>query len=137
MPTIRRFLRLSFVALLLMGAACASGGGAAGSSPPNRSIITESEIPSTGTESLYDLIQRLRPEFLRVRPNQTYTASASASAPPPALVVNGQRYGEFSDLRSMAANSVTMVRYYTIEQSKVKFGTQYSGGVIELVLRTL
>ena len=82
---------------------------------------------------------RLRPEFLRVRPAQKYSlqegAGASGPAPAPALIVNGQRAGELSDLRQIAATSLRTVRYYTIEQAKRKFGMQYDGGAIEIEYR--
>lgn len=138
----RLTLRRAFAALLLASAtACASGGAsAAGSSAAsNRSVITESELPTSGTETAYDVIMRLRPEFLRVRPAQKYSlqegAGASGPAPAPALIVNGQRAGELSDLRQIAATSLRTVRYYTIEQAKRKFGMQYDGGAIEIEYR--
>ena len=135
-------LRPALVALLLASAtACASGGAsaAASSTASNRSVISESELPTSGTETAYDAIMRLRPEFLRVRPAQKYSlqegAGASGPAPAPALIVNGQRAGELSDLRQIAATSLRTVRYYTIEQAKRKFGMQYDGGAIEIEYR--
>jgi len=134
-------LRRSLVAALLAVAtgACASGGASASdpsTSSSTRSVITEAELPTSGTETAYDAIQRLRPEFLRARPAQSYTlqtnGGASGPAPAPALVVNGQRAGELSDLRQIAATAIRSVRYYTIEQAKRKFGMQYDGGAIEI-----
>jgi len=118
--------------------ACASGGAAnAGSSTSSsRYVITESELPTSGTETAYDAIMRLRPEFLRTRPAQSYSlqenGGASGPAPSPALIVNGQRAGELSDLRQIAATALKTVRYYNIEQAKRKFGMQYAGGAIEI-----
>lgn len=130
----------SFIAALMLGAtACASSGTSkteTASASSNRSVITEAELPTSGTESAYDAIMRLRPDFLRVRPAQSYNlqpdAGASGSAPAPALIVNGQRMGELSDLRQIAATSLKSVHYYSIEQAKRKFGMQYAGGAIEI-----
>lgn len=128
------------LALLTIGA-CASGGSSNTAEPPSSSsasryLITESELPTSGTETAYDAIQRLRPEFLRVRPSQSYSlqenGGASGPAPAPALIVNGQRAGDLADLRQIAATSLKSVRYYNIEQAKRKFGMQYAGGAIEL-----
>jgi hypothetical protein len=123
---------------MAVSAACASS--AAGTSgdisPPNRSVISEVEIPATGTESAYELIQRLRPEYLRPKPTQTYAGARSAEAPPAAVVVGGQRIGDVSDLRQMPASSLSMIRYYNIEEGKRKYGMQYGGGVIEIIYRT-
>jgi len=128
-------------ALLVLAGACASGGSAGGtpSTSGNRAVITEAELPTSGTETAMDAIMRLRPEYLRARPSQSYSLDTSTGvtgdAPPPALIVNGQRAGELSDLRQIAATSVQMVRYYTIEQAKRKFGMQYTGGAIEVTYR--
>jgi hypothetical protein len=132
------FRRSLAIAMLFAAGACASGGTSAGdtSSPTSRYVISEAELPSSGTETAYDAIQRLRPDFLRARPSQSYNlqpnGGASGPAPAPALIVNGQRAGDLSDLRQIAATSLKSVRYYTIEQAKRKFGMQYDGGAIEI-----
>lgn len=130
-----RFARRTLAALLLT-AACASGASSSSSSPApgNRSFITEAEIPATGTETAFDLIQRIRPEYFRQKPSQTYTGGQSV-APPPTVVENGQRFGFPEDLKSISASSLSMVRYYSIEEGKRKYGMQYGGGVIEITLR--
>ena len=142
MPAIHFRRSIAAALFLFAGAtACASGGAPAGgsSTASNRYVIAESELPTSGTESAYDAIMRLRPEFLRVRPAQKYSlqegAGASGPAPAPALIVNGQRAGDLSDLRQIAATSLRTVRYYTIEQAKRKFGMQYDGGAIEIEYR--
>ena len=126
----------------MSGSTSASAGtsaSASSSSSSNRDIITESELPTSGTETAYDAISRLRPAFLRVQPAQSYNlqpeGGASGPAPAPALIVNGQRAGELSDLRHIAATSLRSVRYYSIEQAKRKFGMQYAGGAIEIAYR--
>lgn len=135
------FRRSVLAAVMVAAAACASSGttAASASSQSNRDVITESELPTSGTESAYDAINRLRPEFLRVHPAQSYSmqadGGASGPAPAPALIVNGQRAGELSDLRHIAATSVKSVRYYSIEQAKRKFGMQYAGGAIEIAYK--
>jgi hypothetical protein len=132
----RQLIRGLFAALAIAATtACAAGGAGAGASPANRSIITDAEIPTTGTESAYELIQRLRPEYLRSKPTQTYVGATSNQAPPPSVFLNGQRIGELADLRQIAAPSLSMIRYYNIEEGKRKFGMQYGGGVIEIKYR--
>lgn len=134
----RPTLRHSVAVFLIAASACASGGASSGSSSTSssRNLITEAELPASGTETAYDAIMRLRPDFLRARPAQSYNlqpnAGASGPAPAPALIVNGQRAGDLSDLRQIAATALKSVRYYTIEQAKRKFGMQYDGGAIEI-----
>lgn len=135
------FRRSLSVALLFAATACASSGTSneATSTSSSRYLITEAELPTSGTESAYDAIQRLRPDFLRARPAQSYNlqpdGGATGPAPAPALIVNGQRAGDISDLRQIAATSLKSVRYYNIEQAKRKFGMQYNGGAIEIEYR--
>ena len=140
-PTLRRTLALSAV---VAAAACTSSpspetapppSSAAVLQPTNRAVITDAEIPTSGTESAYELIQRIRPEYLRTKPTQTYMGAKSNEAPPPALVFNGQRLGDVGDLRQIPAPSLSYVRYYSIEEGKRKFGMQYGGGVIEIRYR--
>jgi hypothetical protein len=132
MITVRRSLALLSVVL---GVACASGGTSSATPRPDRSTITADEIPLTGTESVYDLIQRLRPEYLRQKPAQGYAGAGGPVAPPVAVVINNQKIGEASDLRQIPASSVSLIRYYNIEEGKRKFGMQYAGGVVELTYR--
>jgi hypothetical protein len=129
---LRRTLALG---CLVAAAACASPPSPEAAQPTSRTMITDAEIPTTGTESAYDLIQRIRPEYLRARPTQTYMGAKSNEAPPPALVFNGQRLGDVGDLRQVPAPSLSYVRYYSIEEGKRKFGMQYGGGVIEIRYR--
>jgi hypothetical protein len=126
------------IVLLLFAAACASTPRAGGTAPSggSRNVITESELADSGTESAYDLVQRLRPEFLRSKPSESSMSTGAIAAPPPALVVNGQRTGVLEDLRRIPASSLSRLRYYGIEEAKRTFGMQYMGGAIELTYRT-
>jgi hypothetical protein len=133
----RRALARRALALLLVTAACAtSRPGSAPSTSSNRALVTEADIPLTGTETAYELIQRIRPEFLRVHPAQGAAGANGNAAPEPVVMVNGQRVGALGDLRAIPASSLSTIRYYTIEEAKRRFGMQYGGGAIELTYRT-
>lgn len=126
------------IILTVLVVACASGGASSTSSPrtSDRSLISQEDLAAAGTESAYDIIQRLRPEYLRVKPSQQgYFNSGVGDAPPPAVVSRGQRVGELADLRRIPAVSLSEIRYYNIEQAKLKYGMQYTGGVIELTYK--
>jgi hypothetical protein len=77
--TLRRSLAS---AVLLLGSACATGGSAGSEASPSssRAVITLAELPTTGTETAYDAINRLRPEFLRrIRLSPTASSRVPAS----------------------------------------------------------
>ena len=134
-----RFCRRALTTALLLAASACASGGSTSSRSANRAVITESELQASGTESAYDAIARLRPEYFRPKPAQSFNLQESSgvtvAAPPPSLVVNGQLAGDLSDLRQIAATSLRSVRYYTIEQAKRKFGMQYAGGAIEVTYK--
>src|SRR5262252_2087190 len=67
---IRSALRLSLFAASVVAISCAPPGGGAGD--PNaapaardRSVLTREELRASNDQYLYDLIQRLRPDWLR------------------------------------------------------------------------
>lgn len=125
------------VLLLAMAAGCAAATTAGGRAPRGRAIITEEELASNASLNVYDLIQRIRPEYLRPRPTQTYQGGNGITAPPPVVMVNGQHTGSIADLRQISASALAQVRYYSIEEAKRTFGMQYEGGAIELTYRDL
>jgi len=131
--TLRRAFALFLMAVTTACAAAAAAPN--GPLPTNRSVITDAEIPTTGTESALELIRRLRPEYLRAKPTQTYVGATSNEAPPPSVFLNGQQIGDVGELRQIPAPSLSSVRYYNIEEGKRKFGMQYGGGVIEIRYR--
>lgn len=141
MHTVMRRLPL-LVAALAFGAAlasCAAHTPAASESPSsrsNRAVIEAAELPTRGTETVYEVIQRLRPEYLRVRPAQTNAGGgASQQGAAATIFANGQMLGDVAELRRIPASTVVRVRHYGIEEGKQKFGMQYGGGIIELTYR--
>ena len=99
----------------------------------DRLVILESEMDPARTESVYELIQRVRPEFFRPKQVEKFTHAIHEPPPAPVVMVNGARYGDLSDLRSVLASDISSVRFYPIEQAKVRFGMQYTGGVLEML----
>ena len=67
---------------------------------------------------------------------QGATGARGTEAPAPTLWINGQRVGEAADLRGIPAASLKTIRYYSIEEAKLRFGMQNPGGAIELTYRT-
>ena len=130
-------MRRRLLALALLGTtltACARPARPGGASPLGRSVITEAELTENAGVPLYDLIQRLRPEYLRQRSAQS-SFGGGVTTPPPAVVVAGQRMGTAGDLRQVSSGLLILVRHYGVEEAKRIFGMQYDGGVIELTYR--
>lgn len=138
--------RRAFALLLLLSNGCASRPGspevAPGSittakvavSPSRRrsqSVITEDEIAENpGILSLYDLIGRIRPNFLRG------TAEISGSSQVGVRVDAGPQR-DVSDLRTIDVRQVKEVRYYSPQEANVRFGIDTNIPVIGVTMKSL
>jgi hypothetical protein len=118
-----------FVLVVLAGCAGAAGAGTAGGGGAN--VITSEQLREIDVEglSVYEVIQRLRPNWLRPR-----GASISSGASIPRAVVDGVAYGEVSDLSSMSAREVQGIEFVSAADATTRFGTGYVGGAV--VVRT-
>jgi hypothetical protein len=121
--------QIALTALLAVTVACSGGKSAApaaGAAPaptqqtrrdPN--VITRAEIDQADwATNAFDLVQRLRPNFLR-----TSGPTNWSGAPQSAIVrLNDQELGDFGALRQIALNSVQEIRYYSMADATAKFG---------------
>lgn len=114
----------------LCTAACASATGSSGT-PSNRDVIASGEIRQQEDRdtNAYDLIQRVRPQWLLSR-------GSALSGPFYAEVfLDGTRYGELDALRQISTRDVREIRYYDSRDATTLYGTGYLGGVIHVRTR--
>ena len=127
----RRALRLTTVSLMLLGA-CTWHPAAAGG-PRNRNVISYEEFASTDATTAFEIVQRLRGEFLNsTRGKVTLYGS---TRPTPVVYVDHEFYGQIELLRQIPANDVFEIRLYRSWEAVMKFGADKSAGVIEVVTR--
>ncbi|MGH7694545.1 MAG: hypothetical protein ACRENH_06175 [Gemmatimonadaceae bacterium] len=136
----------TIVAVVALGSlgACASGGSkppaaapsttaaASTSTAPKRgsaNLITQSEIESTSLETLYDVIERLRPNMMRTR-GQMGRLSAGAGMSTIKVYFNGTLIGDTSALRGIQSSSVKQVEYLSSSDATTRFGTGNDAGAI-------
>ncbi|MEO5816450.1 MAG: hypothetical protein ABIT20_14350 [Gemmatimonadaceae bacterium] len=98
-----------------------------------RDIITQEQIDSTGYTNVYDVIARLHGEYLRDRGAVSIKTNQHARA---VVFLNAQEYGIPETLRNFPAGGVAEIRYYRGTDAVAKFGSQYGGGVIQLISRS-
>ena len=113
--------------LLLAVVSCAHPATARGS---DRKLITEEEILSTNATTAYDVIARLRAEYLR---NRGPTSLLLPNRAEPVVFLNEQLYGSLDVLKQVRSSDLKEIRFYDGPDAVTKFGSQYSGGVIQLV----
>ncbi len=132
------------LALGLVASACASGGSSSApaaaptSSTPRRgsaNLITESEITAAGLETLYDVIERLRPNMLRTRGQMGRITGAAggesgASMSTIRVYLNGAPIGDTSALRNIQAGSVRQVQLLSSSDATTRFGTGHDAGAL-------
>jgi hypothetical protein len=133
------------LAIGIIAAACASGGAGApaasstaSANAPRRgnpALITQEEIEAVHLETIYDVIERLRPNMLRThgpmsRISGATPADAGASASHINVYLNGTWIRDVSMLRSIQAASVKQVQYLNASDATTRFGTGHVGGAI-------
>jgi hypothetical protein len=102
MPFIMRCAAVIVLAAVLQ--ACASSGGT-GRTAGIRTQVVQSEIATSGTTDALQLLERVRPEWLRVR-------NLPTGRPSTVLVyLDNTRFGELASLRDIATETIGMVEY--------------------------
>lgn len=113
-------------ALVLLAAACGTvGGGSRGSSD----LLTREEIAASTASTAYELLQQLRPQFLRGR------GVSSVNDPRPVLPVvymNNVHHGDLESLRMISVREISEVRFISAADATTRWGTGHAGGVIQI-----
>ena len=128
-------LRRTLVAsLLAFTAGCASaGGGGSASSGGDPNILTAAEISSAkaGEATIYDAIQRLRPQYFRTRGRLGNEPGGDVS-----VSLDGGPLSTTDALRNIPATTVKEVRYLSANDAAQRYGVRaYSGPVILVTQR--
>jgi len=125
-----RFPAATAFAITLVVSACASAG-RTGAVP--RDIITRDEIERLNVSNALEVVERLRPEFLRGRGR---VSIEQPDAQFPVVYVNGVRAGRLDALHSITASDVHEIRYISAADATTRYGTGHTGGVIEVRIRS-
>ena len=117
---------------LFLGLACAAPAtrSRAGGDPQ---LITPEEVEATRSQNAYEVVQKLRPNFLSYRGETSF--NSNTSQPYPTVYLDGQQFGPISSLRSIPASQISTIRLYRTGEATTKFGTGNMGGVIAVTTR--
>ena len=121
---------MATIALLLLITACASAGPGAGtdsgSGGARRDRITADDLENVVEDNAYDVISRLRPQWLRRRGRSLL----------PAVFRDNMRVGtDIESLKSIRLENVLERRYLSAGDATMRWGTGFTGGVIQIVTR--
>jgi hypothetical protein len=123
----RRFYPLALVAVV----ACASTGASAsgGSAGYDYNRITADEIATSTAQNAYELINKMRPQYLKTRGKTTILLDTPDRA---SVFMDGVLFGDPESLKTIAATQIREIRFYPATEAGVKFGSQYGAGVIDI-----
>lgn len=120
------------VAVVLALAACASapgGGGDVMSRVGN--VITAEEIAKTNANTAAEVVERLRPSWLRGRG----VASVSGGKDLPVVYIDDAPQGGLEQLGRISARIIREIRFVSGSDAAVKYGLGRGGGVILVLTR--
>ncbi len=116
-----RALPLLFLVLLV---ACV---GRARQTGPGRDVLTAEEIASVPATNIYDVVRRLRPQWLRQRSSGTPSDPVPVR---PMVYVDGVPQGRVGVLRDYRREGVIRMEFLGPSDATNRFGTGHSGGAI-------
>jgi hypothetical protein len=125
---------LPLAALVLFAVAvpgCASSGTARAGGPRHSAyVISGDEIADAqGVVTVYDAIQRLRPQWL------TNSRARNIGTQDQLIVyLDTNRYGTLESLRQMPIGGVTDIKYLNATEATNRYGTGHSGGAIVIMM---
>ena len=120
---------LSFFALStsLLVSACASAGTTSSSGGGQR--LSQADLVKANSESLYDAVVKLKPEWLTSRGPTSVTNSTPTSVD---IYMNGNNMGSADYLKELRVVDIAEVRYYSAGQASARFGMGHPRGVLEV-----
>jgi hypothetical protein len=127
-----RTLRVVLALLLVIVTACASSGRTA---PPRRDseLLTIEELAATEAATLHQVLQRLRPNWLRSRGQISIENTTAGN---PVVYVDDTRMGGVEALHSIIPSEVQEVRHLNAADATNRYGTGHAGGAIIVRRRT-
>lgn len=130
-PSVSRWLASAAI-LLALSTGCHQKPAAESQYRVNPNVVTRQELAEVGTGSVYDAIVRRHGLFLKDRGR---TSIYGKNIPRAVVFIADTEYGAIETMRNLPADRYEMVRYYPDTEASAKFGSQYMGGVIQLVPR--
>jgi len=97
------------------------------------SVITEDEIIASHATNAFDVIHKLRSNFLTNR--GPTSINRNTSNPFPTVYVDDQEFGPISTLSSIPAAQISVIRLYRVSEANAKYGTHNLTGVIAITTR--
>jgi hypothetical protein len=122
-----RKLALVFAVALTLPA-CAASNPSGSSSSFNSNRISREEIVESGPGNAYDLIQKLRPTWLRWRGSTSFTQNTDVQ-----IYLDGTGMGGRDSLRNVDVSNVDHIEYLDARRATNRWGAGHVNGAIMIV----
>lgn len=96
-------------------------------------LITREQIEESNYSTALQVVQRLKPRWLR--PVRFGGGTLGGPPPEPVVVLDGVRFGDLSSLSGINAIMVDHIEYMTATEATTLYGTGYMGGAIRVFSR--
>jgi hypothetical protein len=116
---------------VLLGAAvvaCGGGSAYAASEASALDVLNTADISGTEANTAWDVIARLRPQWLRSR-------GGRLTGPAEVVYVDDRRQGRLTSLRDIPAASIQRLEWIDGMSATQRWGTGHGAGVIHVVSR--
>ncbi len=123
---------VSIIALALVMASCSSAGTGSATSR-NSHVVTTEELAGADYLSGLEAVRRLRPNWLRVRGQATFSRQWSEGI---RLYVDGRHHHDISELKSIRCSDIREMRFLTGREATMRYGTDHGDGAILVQLKT-
>lgn len=131
-------LRTAFVILCVSAAGCGKAQMRSSSLSDSHSL-SATDISQAGLSTAYDVVERLRPQWLHVRAARSLNGGGPEVSGPGAVsvvvYVDGVRAGDLSALRDIPASSVDNMKFLDASEATNEHGTGHLYGAIEVRTR--
>jgi hypothetical protein len=126
----RNYVILVVLALIILTASCAANTrGSSDAGRSSRDPITIGEIRAVPSlTNGYEVVQRLRPRWLRPRGRSSISSSAQV-----VVFLDNVHLGGVESLYNIAVERITEIRFFDAADATSRWGTGFSGGAIEVI----
>jgi len=113
-------------------AACVHRASSEQAQPALISVITRADLERIHARTALDAVQRLRSDALTARAPSSVLLNKHIH---PVVFLNDQYLGAVDELQHYPADSIEEIRILSGPDAVTRFGSQYGGGVIQIIAR--